>query len=147
MIVSRLKFETEQIITLRIQWRGVSAWTALAEDHTDQALRGIGFQCVVEPIDCVAELERVQQRHRTIELLLCRAVARGHKAHRPELFDRHGMLMLLRNAAACCQNQNAGAKGSRAQHGRPSEFPLGRLYRRDHAFTWSNLFGFTAALS
>src|SRR2546425_7041286 len=65
----------------------------------------------------------MQQRHRTIDLLLRRAVARGRKTHRPELFARHGMLMLLRDAAAGRQNQNAGAKDSRAQHGRPSVIP------------------------
>jgi hypothetical protein len=33
------------------------------------------------------------------------------------------MLMLLRDAATGRQNQNAGTKNSRAQHGRPSAIP------------------------
>ena len=51
----------------------------------------------------------MQEGDRTIELLLRCGIAGGREVDRAEFFAICGMLMLLRDAAAC-QNQNEGAE-------------------------------------
>src|SRR5258708_31326313 len=80
-------------------------------------------QYSIEPIDCLTELERMHQRHRTIELFLRHPVARGRKIHCTEPFATHGMLMVLGSPATGGKDQDAEGKNSRTQHCSPSVLP------------------------
>jgi hypothetical protein len=65
----------------------------------------------------------MEQRHRAIKLFLCRFIARRGKMHLAQFLPGCcRVLMFLRGDTLCCQNQNASAKDSRAQHGRPFQF-------------------------
>lgn len=58
----------------------------------------------------------MQEGDRTIKVLLRCGIAGGREVHGAEFFARCGMLMLLRDAAYC-QDQNAGAEDLGAKDG------------------------------